>query len=128
MSAEFYLQSAMYSILDAALSVPVFSNVPDNQQGAYVVIGDMSTSEWDTDARTGRQITATVDVWEQATSMESVRQIMGQVSEALDRASIAQSVDFSCIGIDFTDSTLVRDPDGVTLHGTVNFNAYIRSI
>lgn len=127
MSAELYLQGAIYSALSTDLTVPVFSNVPDNEPGPYVVIGDMSVSEWGTDARTGSQITAGVDVWQQGTSMVSVRTIMDQIIDSLDRRDVPASTDYECIGLDFENSTLVRDPDGVTMHGTVNFTAYIRA-
>ncbi len=128
MSAELYLQAAMYDLLETALAVPVYSNVPDNEEGPYVVIGDMSVAEWGTDARTGSQITAGVDVWQQGTSMVSVRTIMAQVTDTLDRAEIPVSAEYMCIGIDFDNSTLVRDPDGVTMHGTVNFTAFVRAL
>lgn len=127
MSAELYLQGAIYSALSTDLTVPVFSNVPDNEPGPYVVIGEMSVQEWGTDGRTGYQITAGVDVWQQGTSMVSVRTIMDQIIDSLDRRDLPSSTDYSCIGLDFENSTLVRDPDGVTMHGTVNFTAYIRA-
>ena len=127
MSAELYLQGAIYARLHADLTVPVYSNVPDNEEGPYVVIGDMAVAEWGTDARTGSQITASVDVWQQGTSMVSVRTIMAQVIDSLDRLDVPASLEYECIGLDFENSTLVRDPDGVTMHGTVTLTAYVRS-
>lgn len=128
MSAELYLQGAIYDRLHADLTVPVYSNVPDNEEGPYVVIGDMAVLEWGTDARTGSQITASVDVWQQGTSMVSVRTIMAQIIDSLDRLDVPASLEYECIGLDFENSSLVRDPDGVTMHGTVNFTAFVRAL
>lgn len=55
------LQAAIFAKLSAALGAGVvFDAVPDNKPGVYVVIGDDTGAEWDTDDAAGKECTITV--------------------------------------------------------------------
>lgn len=55
------LQAAIFAKLSAALGAGVvFDAVPDNKPGVYVVIGDDTGQEWDTDDAAGKECTITL--------------------------------------------------------------------
>lgn len=116
------LLSAMYSALTSA-GLTVYSKVPDNTPPPYAVIGEYTQNEWDTDGLTGFNITATVHTWSTSASMSEINTMMGSVYTALHRANLTVT---GIIGIDFESSDLMRDADGVHLHGIQRFRVYIR--
>ena len=116
------LQQAMYNALTQA-GLTVYSNVPDNTPAPYAVIGDFTTNEWDTDGHTGFNITATVHTWSVQRSMTEINSMMASVYNALHRADLTVT---GLIGIDFESSDLLRDADGLHLHGIQRFRAFIR--
>ena len=117
------LQTAIYNELTTA-GLSVYSNIPDNVPAPYVVIGDYTKNEWDTDGETGFNITLTIHTWSVQRSMAEIHTLMQSVYTALNRAEFA--VD-GFVGIDFESDDLLRDPDGLHLHGIQRFRAYLRN-
>lgn len=116
------LQTAMFDAL-VAHGLTVYSNLPDNVTAPYVVIGDFTKNEWDTDGATGFNVTVTVHTWSVQRSMGEINAMMQTVYNALNRADLAVS---GMINLDFESDDLIRDPDGLHLHGIQRFRAHIR--
>jgi len=125
MSAAFTLQGKIYDLLSAT-SLTVYSNVPDNTQPPYVVVGDMTSNDWSADGETGFDITVTVHSWSVAASMQQVRGMMNTVYNTLNRSDPVLS-GYELIGLDFESDDLLRDADGKTLHGVQRFRAKVRN-
>lgn len=125
------LQSALYTKLDAALSVSVYSmgNVPDTDKTQYLVIGNDTLIEWGTDGETGFEATITLHSWDLRSTtrgFSGVHTTMAAVYTALHRQSMtvtgATVVD---IHEEFAESII--ESDGITAHGIQRYRIILRS-
>lgn len=131
MSVHNALQTALYGVLDTALTESVYSqaNVPDNTDDRYVVIGNTTAIEWDTDGSTGFECTATIHAWDTSSDNRSfvpINTVMGNIYDTLHRADYAV-VGYNMIGTDVESMEPMMDPDGVTKHGVVTVRIILRS-
>lgn len=125
MSIESALQAAIYSALDTALTEAVYSNgaVPDNTASLYVVIGDDTHIEWDTDGTTGFESTITIHTWDNASATRgllAIKTLMGSIYTALHRATLTVA-GYDAISCDFEFSETYIESDNVTRHGVQRF-------
>lgn len=132
MSAELAIQAAVYSTLDTALSVPVYSNgaVPDNVFGRYVVVGDDTHIEWDTDGTTGFESTITIHSWDNDSStlgLTAIKLLMAQIYSALHRAELTVS-GYNFTGCDYEFSETIVESDNITRHGIQRFRVMITAV
>jgi len=127
MSAELEVQKAIYGVLDNALSIPVYDDVPDNANAPYVVIGDDTFVEFDTDSEVGFEATVTIHSWSVYRGRSQVKNIMGQIYNALHRAEFTVT-GYNLIGCDCEFSETFLESDGVTRHGVQRFRILIREI
>ena len=131
MSAENAIQQSVYSALDAALSVSVYSNgaVPDNTASKYVVVGDDTHIEWGADGSNGFESTITIHSWDndsQTRGLFGVKVLMGQIYSALNRAELTIT-GYNFVGCDFEFSETFVESDGVTRHGVQRFRIFVET-
>lgn len=132
MSAEAELSRAVYDRLRIGQAAPVYSqgDVPDNITGRYIVIGNDTFIEWDTDDRTGFEATLVIHTWDTTSANRSflpIKDVMGDIYGLLHRAEFG-IVGYNPIGLDFEFSETFLDPDGLTRHGVQRFRVIMRAI
>ena len=125
MSAEQAIDAAIFTALDAALTEPVYGagNVPDNIEDRYVVIGNGTMIEWDTDNDTGFEATITIHTWDTIPTSRGfyyLKLLMGEVYITLHRANLSVT-GYNVLGLDYESSEAMLDPDGLTTHGVQQF-------
>lgn len=125
MSAELEVQKAVYATLDTALNIPVYDDVPDNALAPYVVIGDDTFIEFDSDGSSGFEATVTVHSWSTYRGRAQVKTIMGDIYNALHRAEFNVQ-GYNLVGCDCEFSETFLESDGVTRHGVQRFRILIR--
>lgn len=122
-----YTRLAGFTALTSQLgSVGVQSQVPQPDDAGnasafpYVTFSFPDLSPWDTDDIDGIDATLRVHVWSRSQSDLTWKRIVDSVYDCLHKYQIpiaaANTVD--CL---FTSSTVMDDPDGITLHGVVEF-------
>ena len=120
----FELQKAIYTKLDAALSVPVYDDVPQGASYPYVVIGEDATIEWDTDTEIGSESTLTIHTWSRAAGRKQTKELQEAIYTALHRtALVVTGVDVITCTHEFSESFM--DPDGETRHGVSRYRVLI---
>lgn len=120
MSASLAIQESIYDILIASLSVPVYDDVPDNAVMPYVVIGDDTVVEYDTDGKTGFDATLTIHTWSKYRGRFEVKTIMGQIYTLLHRQDYDIN-EYNILGLDHEFEQTFLEADGVTRHGVQRF-------
>lgn len=125
MSAELNVQKAIYAKLDAALTQPVYDDVPDNAIAPYVVIGDDTFIEFDSDLVNGFEATVTIHSWSKYRGRSEVKTIMAAIYDALHRAEFTVQ-GYNLVGCDCEYSETFLESDGVTRHGVQRFRILIR--
>ena len=98
----------------------VYDHVKQGTEYPYVVIGDDTAAEWDTDTSLGTEATITIHAWSRQYSRREVKEIMQLVYEALHRQplSIPELQGVLCKW-EFSESFM--ESDGVTRHGVTRF-------
>jgi hypothetical protein len=125
MSAELEIQKAVFARLNNALSVPVYDAVPDNAVAPYIVIGDDTLIEFDSDGANGFEATITVHTWSIYRGRFEVKQLMGLIYNSLHRAELNVQ-GYNLLGCDCEFSETFLESDGVTRHGVQRFRILIR--
>jgi len=125
MSIELELQQAIYSVLKHGLAYPVFDDVPENLTPPFVVIGDDTLIQFDTDGESGFEATLTIHTWSAYRGRAEVKEMQGAVYNLLHRADLTIT-GYNVLGCDFEFSQSMVDSDGVTRHGIQRFRIYIR--
>ncbi len=131
MSFETVAQQIVYDALDGNITAGVYDDVPYLPEGMprenfpYAVIGDDSTTAWDTDDTLGKEVEITIDVWSRSAGFKEVKSIMGEIYDILNRGNLSKTgyniVDCLC-----DSSQALRDPDGETRHGIMDFRLTIQ--
>ncbi|RMG71931.1 MAG: DUF3168 domain-containing protein [Chloroflexi bacterium] len=138
MSGHIALQNAIYSKLqnDSTLSALVTGVYDDVEQVnasesrtafPYVVIGDDSYNDWDTDTETGFDVVITVHIWSRYRGRKEVKQIQDAVYTALNRQSLSVS-GYAVLDVLYLESESFVDADGETRHGIIKFNVKMEAV
>ena len=144
MSAESEIQKAIYGelITASALAALLAKNVNDSTLPAiydavpqskdsgsdipfpYVVIGDDTMLDWDTDTSVGKEATITIHSWSSYRGRIQVKDIQGAIYDALHLSQIiVDGYDTVLCLSEYSESIL--DPDGLTRHGVQRFRLII---
>ncbi len=124
MSADLEIQKAIFARL-SSMSVPVYDDVPDNAPPPYVVIGDDTLLEFDSDGISGFEATTTIHTWSTYRGRKEVKELQGEIYTLLHRAELAV-VGYTFVSCDSEFSESILDADGVTRHGIQRFRILIR--
>lgn len=118
------LQKAVYQRLSAALSCPVYDQVPEGADSPYITLGDDTAVDWSTKIEAGQEFTVTLHAWSRYPGMKEAKELMGEIIEAMT-ASALELDGFTPVLLRFEYSDCRRDPDGITRHGVVRFRIKI---
>lgn len=118
---DFELQKAIYSALNAAHGAgKVYDHVPQQKPALYVVIGEGTTTDFDTDDSIGDEDTVTIHTWSTYRGMKELKQAMALNKTTLHDQPLTIVGRTYILGLlEFSESMV--DPDGVTRHGVQRF-------
>ncbi|MFK3665103.1 DUF3168 domain-containing protein [Ochrobactrum teleogrylli] len=129
-SPSLELQKAVYDRLksDPALSAVidgrVYDTVPEGAAFPYVSFGPFEELRDDAECITGFEITMQLDVWSRSVGFPECRQVGDLVRRAVLGADI-ELTDNRLVSINHRQTMTMRDPDGLTSHGIINFVAFV---
>jgi len=120
------IQAALFEQL-STLGYPVWDHVPQGSAFPYIVIGEDTSNQWDTDDSVGTDATCTIHVWSRERGKREVKLIMDAIYERLHRSefAIVGGSLIECQG-EFAESFL--DPDGLTRHGVIRFRLTVDQV
>lgn len=78
------LQVALYGLLDAELSVPVYDFIPEAASFPYVVIGECDEMPDNTHGAYGSEVTCTIHVWTESEGFALGLSLVDEISQVLD--------------------------------------------
>jgi len=119
------VQAAIYEALDAALLVPVFDRVPQNQVPEYVVIGEGNELPADTKTHHGVEHILDINVYTDKRGQKSVKDILATVYTTLHRRTIDVS-GFASTMLQFDSQTTFPEPHG--FRGLARFRMFTQPL
>lgn len=96
------------------------------QSFPYVVIGEDSFSEWDTDNSLGADGEIVLHTWSRERGRKQVKTIQGYLYSALHHFDLSVT-GYALVTLDFVSSESFLDPDGLTRHGVSRFRVLVDS-
>jgi hypothetical protein len=120
---SYAVQAAVYAALTGAspeiASDRVYDTPPSNPTFPYVTIGEGDTIDDGTGCFDGSEVTVTVDIWSRTASFGEVKLIAGAIRDVL--AQPLTLANFNNPAGEFVLARWLRDPDGITKHGALQF-------
>lgn len=135
-SPAFELQVLIVSTLKNSAAVMalidgVYDTVPstawDGPRKAYISLGPSDMTTDDADGIVGETHTVQLDVWSRAVGQPDCKKICTAVKKALHKRPLTMS-DNALVEINMTLERIMRDPDGLTIHGAMQFEVMIESL
>lgn len=120
------LQAALVTALKAAQIAAgrIYDTVPTNPVFPYVQIGDDQVIGDDVECAEISAITTRIHVWSRAIGFPECKEICGAVRSAL-RATPLVLAGFTVAETRFEQTQYLRDPDGLTRHGVIEFTVTV---
>jgi hypothetical protein len=129
---ELELQGAIVARLKADPAVTalvagrIYDSVPQSAVFPYVTIGPIDSVGFDPDCITGFDVAQQIDCWSRAVGTPEVKKIIDAVRAALDdREADMPLATNGMVFFEHRTTRIVRDPDGLTSHGILSFEAAI---
>jgi hypothetical protein len=125
------LQKAVYAALVANTPLISLAKVYDSpaQDVAmpYVDIGEIDILDWGTKNTEGGDHNLTLHVWSNYGGKKECWSIIGQIITTLHEASLVVT-GHTLVMIRHSNTRVMRDADGLTFHGVVEFRALTQSV
>ena len=118
------IQKAVYDRISPLYKT--FDSVPDGQQTPYVTLGEDVTVEWGTKTNPGTSVIVTLHFWSQYKGMKETKTMIDQVVQALSTPLQITGYELGTTSIELIH--VMKDPDGITRHGIVEFKINILEV
>ncbi len=123
--ASWALQQAIYARLAAHLPLiaeisGIYDAPPQDARFPYVVIGEDVVSDASAKAMVATDHRLVLHLWSRGPGKQQVKQLMQLVQDALVVVSPAPA-GFMLVWLQFLQSTVLTDADGLTQHGVLEF-------
>lgn len=125
--------------LTAIVGAKIYDRVPERLAGGalvpdvtspYISFGPVSMLPDDADCIDGEEITFQIDVWSWGSGLAygsvQARQIAGLVKKALHKADLELTTN-ALVSIRHAQTQILRDSDGITNHGVIQFTAIVET-
>lgn len=128
------MQKAVVARLKAVAAVTAligqrtYDYVPQDAVFPYVSIGGFQSVDDSAECIDGVEIFIELHVWSRATGSVECKTVASAVRAALHEHSPTLDDPFAAVGnIEHRDTRYLRDPDGKTTHGILNFRAFVET-
>lgn len=129
-SPTYELQGQIVTLLKADTDLAsliggrIYDRVPESPTFPYVSFGPSDEISDDADCIDGFEVTMQLDVWSRAVGFPECRKIVDAVRKALPEDGITLA-DNALVTFNHRISRVFRDPDGLTSHGAMTFEAFV---
>lgn len=129
-SPSLELQGAIVDRLKATAAVTalvadrIYDTVPDGATFPYVTAGEGDELSEDADCVTGFDISLDIDVWSRKKGFPEAKQISDAVRSALTEVELSIATN-ALVYFQHRQTRFLRDPDGLTQHAVLTFEAFV---
>lgn len=116
------IQRAVFELLDAELSVPVFDFTPEDQPYPYVMIGECTETPDNSHDRYGSETSHTLHVWTEFEGWSQGLEIADEITQLLDHRKELLAVEGHwVVAVRHETTRTLRDPDFRLRHVPVTY-------
>jgi hypothetical protein len=130
--AQIPVQAAIYAALTAnsyisTNNIGVYDMVPKGTSTPFITIGDMTTVDNSTMGIFRQTISLMIHSWDQDLSQLKLKTMMGAILDTLHDQPLTLSSGHYVSIIRYMSSQVLKDPDGLTVHGIQKFNINVEA-
>ncbi|CDM56285.1 MULTISPECIES: DUF3168 domain-containing protein [Rhizobium] len=128
-SPSLELQGAIAARLKASAGLTplvgsrIYDAVPADKVFPYVTIGEGDETSDDADCVDGFEISLDIDVWSRATGYPEAKRISDEIRKALKSPDLTLPIN-ALVFFRHRQTRFLRDPDGLTSHAVMTFEAF----
>jgi hypothetical protein len=127
------LQAAIVSALSTAYPTwRIFDDTPEQPKYPYVIVGEVSTTDWRTKSEPGVALVLTLHFWSQYPGKHEAAGMMGNALTVLLRdhppALPNLSPTFHVVDLALDSAEIIIDVDGYTRHGLLRLRYLIEEV
>lgn len=128
-SPSLEIQGAIVARLKATAAVTalvgtrVYDSVPAGATFPYITLGEGDETSDDVDCVNGFEISLDIDVWSGSPGFPEAKRISNEIRNALKDPPLSIS-DNALVYFNHRQTRTFRDPDGVTSHAVLTFEAF----
>jgi hypothetical protein len=129
-NVELELQAGIVARLRADATVAslvngrIYDSVPSSPVFPYVTIGPIDSNQDDADCIIALEVAQQIDCWSRATGFPECKKVVDAVRTALHDYSLDLATN-ALVFFEHRTTRITRDPDGITSHGILGFEASI---
>lgn len=112
------------SIITSTLGADVYDFVPDNSSFPYIKIGEETSVDNGTKTLQGSEHTLVIHIFSQYRGSKEVKNIMARIYALLHESNLSVS-GASLVNLRFEFSDVIKENDGLTMHGLQRYRAII---
>jgi len=124
-SSTLILHEAQIVRIEAHTNYKVFDENPENEPYPYVVMGEVTASDWSDKFEDGMEIYSTIHVWSQYHGRKEADLMADGLLQALTSSPLDLGSDFRAALNVLDGYNLIVDLDGITRHGILRFKYLI---
>jgi len=109
--------------LTALVSGRVYDAVPSTPLFPYITVGEGDETSDDVDCVDGFEISLDIDVWSRAVGFPEAKRISDEVRKALKTPDLTIPTN-ALVYFRHRQTRFLRDPDGLTSHAVMTFEAF----
>lgn len=130
--SHFPLQKAIYELLTGetalmSLVTGVFDKVPENTSFPYIMLGDITSSDWSSKTTLGMECVALLTIFSRKGGRQQATEIMECIQTLLHDADIVVN-DHELVMMRFISSNILLEADGETYRGSMRYKALLQAV
>lgn len=111
------------SDVTASIGGRVYDAVPTNAVFPYVTVGEGEETSEDVDCIDGFEISLDIDVWSRAVGFPEAKRIAQEIRASLKSSDLSLTEN-ALVFFRHRQTRFMRDPDGLTSHAVMTFEAF----
>ena len=109
--------------LSALIGAHVYDDVPKKMVFPYATVGEGDETSDDADCIDGFEISLDIDIWSRAVGFPEAKRISDEIRKALKAPDLSLPTN-ALVYFRHRQTRFLRDPDGLTSHAVMTFEAF----
>ena len=122
------LHDAEVARIEAETTYDVYDDVPEQAPYPYVVMGEMTATDWSDKFEPGQEVYSTKHIWSQYKGKKEVVEMGDAILQALTKSTLDLGPNFRAVLNELDMNEIIVDIDGMTRHGIMRFKYLIEEV
>ena len=122
------LHDAQVARIEAQTSYTIYDDNPKQAPYPYVVMGEMTATDWSDKFEPGQEVYSTLHIWSQYKGRKEVVEMGDAILQVLTKSTLDLAPNFRAVLDELDMNEIIVDIDGITRHGIMRFKYLIEEV